>query len=334
MARIQDVAAAANVSKATVSYVFSPEKSALISAETRQKVLAAAQKLGYKPSFIGKALSKQRSYNVALVLPARCARSMSVHLLRIFHGIVNAAESSEYNVSTFFGVSKRFISRAADRRFDGVIAVGLGSDRSALDQVAALDMPLVVLNREYKVDEHTGCIRSDLAGWFLSETDRLLSMNCRSILLLNKGLHADAGRELNEVFASAGSRVKNAGGTLECVVMREDKELPVQLQEVLKNHDFDGIIINGSHAGTIVLKILQSQGKVPDKDIHLSGFFRTGGDQQLGFSWLHDSEEIGRQGWSMLQRMIEGASGEYQLLPVVHYPGGIAGEQSMVGFDI
>ena len=334
MARIQDVAAAANVSKATVSYVFSPEKSALISPETRQKVLAAAQKLGYKPSFIGKALSKQRSYNVALVLPARSSHSMSLHLLRIFHGIVNSAENSEYNVSTFFGVSKRFISRAEAHRFDGVIVVGLGSDRSALDQVAALKLPMVVLNREYPVNDHIGCVRSDLAGWFLSETERFLNMNCSNILLLNKGLYADSGRELSETLSAASEKVQAAGGKLECMTMTDDGSLSIPLPELLKAHQFDALIVNGSQAGAYISSGLRALGKVPGRDIMISGFFRDYNDLMLGFTWQHDSEKIGREGWMMLEGMISGKKGSYQLLPLVNYPAGLPSDKSPFGFDI
>ena len=334
MARIQDVATAANVSKATVSYVFSPEKSALISPETRQKVLDAARKLGYKPSFIGKALSKQRTYNVALVLPARTAHSMSQHLLRIFHGIVNSAEKSEYTVSTFFGVSKRFISRAETHRFDGVIVVGLGSDRIALDRLAALNLPMVVLNREYTVNEHIGCVRSDLAGWFLSETKHFLNNNCRNILLLNKGLYADSGRELAEALPMALERVQAAGGKLEYLTMNDDGSLTLQLQEFLQSHQVDALIVNGSLAGSYVLSALRVLNKVPGRDIMLSGFFRDYNGLMLGFSWQHDSEEIGKRGWMMLESMIAGKAASYQLLPLVSYSTGAMVNNPQLGFDV
>ena len=335
MARIQDVATAANVSKATVSYVFSPEKNTLISPETRQKVLDAARKLGYKPSFIGKALSKQRTYNVALVLPARTAHSMSQHLLRIFHGIVNSAEKSEYTVSTFFGVSKRFISRAETHRFDGVIVVGLGSDRIALDRLAALNLPMVVLNREYTVNEHIGCVRSDLAGWFLSETEHFLNNNCRNILLLNKGLYADSGRELTEALPMALERVQAAGGKLEYLTMNDDGSLALQLQAFLQSHQVDALIVNGSMAGTYVLSALSILNKVPGRDIKISGFFRDYNALMLGFTWQHDSEAIGKQGWMMLENMISGKKGSYQLLPLVNdHPPKSTSDNAQSGFDV
>ncbi|ANN73382.1 LacI family DNA-binding transcriptional regulator [Bordetella bronchialis] len=64
--RAQDVAALAGVSQSAVSRTFTPGAS--VSEETRRKVLAAAQRLGYRPNAMARSLITRQSRIVALVM--------------------------------------------------------------------------------------------------------------------------------------------------------------------------------------------------------------------------------------------------------------------------
>lgn len=64
-----DVARAAGVSRATVSYVLNDTAGQTIPEETRAKVRAAAEELGYVPHMAGRTLRRGRSDLVVLLLP-------------------------------------------------------------------------------------------------------------------------------------------------------------------------------------------------------------------------------------------------------------------------
>jgi LacI family transcriptional regulator len=66
----QDVARAAGVSQATVSYILSGRRSgrARISAATRERVLAAAAELNYVPNHTARSLRRQRTERICVVL--------------------------------------------------------------------------------------------------------------------------------------------------------------------------------------------------------------------------------------------------------------------------
>lgn len=64
-----DVAAAAGVSRTTVSYVFTDAPGTRIPDETRQRVLEAAAELGYTPSAAARGLRSGRSRLMLLLLP-------------------------------------------------------------------------------------------------------------------------------------------------------------------------------------------------------------------------------------------------------------------------
>ncbi|NTW41626.1 MAG: LacI family transcriptional regulator, partial [Cellulomonadaceae bacterium] len=65
----KDVAVAAGVSQATVSYVINDHPGQKISPQTRERVLAAVARLGYTPSAAARALRKGSTDIVLLVLP-------------------------------------------------------------------------------------------------------------------------------------------------------------------------------------------------------------------------------------------------------------------------
>src|SRR4051794_9999645 len=64
----KQVADAAGVSQTTVSFVLNNVTGANISEETRQRVLAAAHRLGYVPDVSARTLARGRSSNIGLVL--------------------------------------------------------------------------------------------------------------------------------------------------------------------------------------------------------------------------------------------------------------------------
>ena len=64
-----DVARLAGVSRTTVSFVLNDTPSQSISADTRRRVLDAAQELSYAPSAEARALGRGRSTSVLLYLP-------------------------------------------------------------------------------------------------------------------------------------------------------------------------------------------------------------------------------------------------------------------------
>lgn len=64
-----DVAAAAGVSRATVGFVLNRTRGQTISESTRERVLEAAARLGYRPNSAARALASGRSRIILLVLP-------------------------------------------------------------------------------------------------------------------------------------------------------------------------------------------------------------------------------------------------------------------------
>src|ERR1700722_10736165 len=66
---IRDVARLANVHPGTVSRALNEQTRRLVNAETAERVIRAAQELGYRPNPIARGLKTNRSYTVGVLIP-------------------------------------------------------------------------------------------------------------------------------------------------------------------------------------------------------------------------------------------------------------------------
>lgn len=143
-----DVAAAAGVSKTTVSYVFSGRRSGAsrITDETRRRVLEAAQRLDYVPNHSARALRKQETERVCLVLP-----QLGEPLHDVLANDLQAA-AAHHGYSIFIAVSNAphedsMLMEQLQRRIaDGVVIVAeVPVDRTALASLAERGIAVVVV---------------------------------------------------------------------------------------------------------------------------------------------------------------------------------------------
>ena len=93
MATIKEVAAAAGVQPATVSYVMNGTGS--VSEATRQRVLAAAAALNYAPSHVARSLQRRRSRTLGLPLPRGRANE---RIGTLIGGIADGAAAAGYDL--------------------------------------------------------------------------------------------------------------------------------------------------------------------------------------------------------------------------------------------
>ncbi|MBO1739417.1 LacI family DNA-binding transcriptional regulator [Leifsonia sp. TF02-11] len=118
---IQAVAAAAGVSKTTVSHVLSGNRP--VSAETRRRVEKVMEDLGFTPNFFAQALNRNRSNSIALI-----AQDITNPFYPALARGLQAAVSSQDQVVMLFdagadegGLTHAFVTDAIQRRADGVV---------------------------------------------------------------------------------------------------------------------------------------------------------------------------------------------------------------------
>ena len=141
MAGIDDVARAAGVSTATVSRALSGRGP--VSTATRDRVLAAADRLGYVVSAAASSLATGRTRAVGVVVPFLDRWFFSTVLAGISDALVRRGyDITLYSVSADAAERRRvFDDHLRRRRIDAVITIALELDAEELASLRGLGVP-------------------------------------------------------------------------------------------------------------------------------------------------------------------------------------------------
>lgn len=174
-----DVARLAGVSKATISLVLNGGASKVrISDETRDRVLAVAKDLGYRPNHAARSLRQRRTRTIAMVLPSLANPYFSEVVL----GAQAAARQAGYTVAVI--VSDRVpdgLAALEGSAFDGVVVAGRANAGAPLIRRLASHGVAVVVLQQDSPDPTIRCVRVDLeAGGHLA-THHLIDLGHRRI---------------------------------------------------------------------------------------------------------------------------------------------------------
>src|SRR5581483_5857473 len=154
---IFDVAGRSGVSKSTVSNVI--RGAANVSDETRRRVLAAVDELGYRPNALARQLVQQRTSTIGVVV-GDLTNPIYSELVKLLE---RHALSREYTtmVSNTDGHPEREAARIEallERRVAGIAMLQFSGDRSIIDEVLADGVPLTVVSC---FDERADCVTVD-----------------------------------------------------------------------------------------------------------------------------------------------------------------------------
>lgn len=148
-----DVARLAAVSQPLVSYVLSGDPNAPVAPETRARVLAAIEELGYVPSHAARSLRSQRALAIGAIIP-----DITNPFYPAFaRGIQNVAESEGYDLIAYnsdglLERERKFMQSALAGRVDGVILSPFQISMDELADVAEMDIPVVALTSRAPVE--------------------------------------------------------------------------------------------------------------------------------------------------------------------------------------
>lgn len=143
---IDDVAREAGVSRQTVSRAINEKGE--ISAETRERVLTAIQKLGYRPNRLAQSMITQRTYTLGVEV-ADITNSALAEMVR---GAQDSAAQRGYNVFLTNSddeptIAIQALSNLVMHNVDGLIAMVSGATDEEIRAFAERYRPLVLINR-------------------------------------------------------------------------------------------------------------------------------------------------------------------------------------------
>jgi LacI family transcriptional regulator len=145
---LKDVAAEAGVHVSTASRALNPATQSVINDKTVERVLAAAQRLGYRPHPLARGLRTNQSMSIGVVIP-------DVEN-PLFGQLVTGVESVliDEGYSMLIGIADQgpdhalaVINDMVDRHVDGLILATALRQDEAIEKLADRGIPMVLVNR-------------------------------------------------------------------------------------------------------------------------------------------------------------------------------------------
>ena len=205
--RSADVARLAGVSRSAVSRTFTP--GAYVSAETRQKVMAAAEMLSYRPNAIARSLSKRTSGLIGIIASslenpfyAQMLAMLSLEIqARGFGILLLVAETTDFD---------SLVPKLLSYQVDGVILPAATLSSRAAIELERSGKPVVLVNRYLRHDV-VSSVSGDNYGGGAAVADLLVETGHRRIAYISgqsdTSSSRDRGRGLRDRLASHGIAV-------------------------------------------------------------------------------------------------------------------------------
>lgn len=147
-ATITDVASEAGVHPSTVSRVLNGHAESTIRPATRERILTAADRLGYRPSALARSLRLQRTLTLGMLVPDITNPFFS----SIIKGAEDAALERGYNLILCNSEDDpareaAYLRVLRERQVDGLLIASSQMADDTIDELREEDFPFVLLNR-------------------------------------------------------------------------------------------------------------------------------------------------------------------------------------------
>ena len=174
---MKDVAAEAGVALGTVSKVYN---NLPVRDEYREKVLAAAHKLGYSVNRYARGFKTNRTNTVALIWPTL----RNPFFAYLSDAMIGELTRRDYraivSITNYDGqAEQRCLDMVRQNKVDGVIALTYNPDLEV-----APDLPFVSIDRHFRAG--VPCVASDNFGGGQLAAQKLLELGCQKLLFLRE----------------------------------------------------------------------------------------------------------------------------------------------------
>jgi LacI family transcriptional regulator len=199
-ATLRDVARLADVHPGTASRALNEQTRALVNSETAQRVLRAAEELGYRPNPIARGLKTNRSYTIGVLIPD-LTNPLFPPILR---GIEDRLEQAGYtplvaNTDNDPEREQRDMQAMRARQVDGIIAATARQEHALFDAAMSAGLELVLVNRRLDDVPISAATADDRAGTRLA-VEHLLELGHTQIACVAGPLDYSTGFDRHQAF--------------------------------------------------------------------------------------------------------------------------------------
>lgn len=208
---IKDVARESGASLTTVSLVLN-KRDRRISGATRQRILAAVDRLGYRPSRLAQGLQSQRSGFVAILVPQLRHAFADAYFGELISAIQETARQSEYKVilevaDQAYIEAREYLELFRRHFIDGLLCLGITNRDTYLKDFVGEDFPVILVNN-YLSQIRLNHVICDYAEAGRLAGEHLVNQGHRRIGLIHGAAEVQTTYDLRRGFEAA---LANAG---------------------------------------------------------------------------------------------------------------------------
>ena len=319
---MKDVAREAGVALGTVSKVFNGIP---VGESYRTKVEAAAQKLGYQVNQYARGLRANKTYTVAVILPAvdhpffaSLAQSLCTSLAQRNHRMLLYVTASRPDMEQLC------VDMVRQNRVDGII--GLTYNPLKIDD----DLPFVSIDRSFTSD--IPCVASDNYNGGRMAAEKLLELGCKRLAFLRTGSVNPSETDKRGDGFEMVCRTRNIH--YDAIRLKDGDDLEV-FREFFCSHISDGKIdVDGVFCSTDLLAwrvqvMLEELGIRVPEDVQIIGFDgvrRFGGESLYCSTIVQPIQKIAETSVDLLLDKDRTNTPALICLPVTYAPGGTTRE--------
>lgn len=331
MVTIADVAKHAGVATSTVSYVLSGKRS--ISPETRQRVNASVDALGYRPNASARALASSRSNVLALVIPLRAGMHVPV-MMQFATAVVTTARRYDHDVLLLTAdEGATGLERVQQSALvDAVVVMDIELYDERVPLLRALDLPSILIGFPLDAEGLT-CIDLDFVRAAELCVDHLADLGHQRIALLGTPSavyerQTGFAQRTREGFRAGVDRRHVHGVETPCESTHE--AVLATVEQLLRDEpELTGMVVQNEPIIGPLLDVLRSLGRRVPEDMSVLAICADDvaeGQRPRLSSVAIPADEIGQQAVELLIGKLDGlAPPAGTLVPAVLTPRGSSG---------
>ncbi|WP_070000382.1 LacI family DNA-binding transcriptional regulator [Cellulosilyticum sp. I15G10I2] len=186
MANLKDVAKLARVDVSTVSRALN--NTSYVHSETKKKIYAAVEQLGYKPNLIAKGLRQGKRHTLGVVVPGinfsifgEIVQGIEMEARKLGYGVMicNTKDHPE--------AEEECLNRLRNGLVDGIIIASTGQNAQLLRDIMSSGIAIMQMVR--KQDKTIGSVVADYYACGYEAVKYLAKKGCRNIGLINGSMN-------------------------------------------------------------------------------------------------------------------------------------------------
>jgi LacI family transcriptional regulator len=211
---LRDVARAARVHPGTVSRALNADTRGLVNEETAERVIRAAEELGYRPNPIARGLKTNRSFTVGVLVPD-LTNPLFPPIVRGIDDRLGAAGYTSLiaNTDNDPDRERQDFDAMRARQVDGFITATARLDREFQSETEGVEQPIVLVNRRLEDESLPAVTVDDREGARLA-VEHVAALGHRRVAHLGGPQALSTGRQRRigfvEAMAGAGLEVDEA----------------------------------------------------------------------------------------------------------------------------